>query len=120
MTIYEMEKSVDGSNSRLNAVGKMITKHEIRVIEYPNWNKFFKSWKKILLISVICGTLIKQSNKCVFGFLKEEREKLRKKIYLKTNSHKVPSCWKISAHRSKKLNKLWAGNHVEKPQLHIP
>lgn len=36
MTVYEMEKSVDGSNSRLNAVGKMITKHEIRVIEYPN------------------------------------------------------------------------------------
>lgn len=84
--VSEMKNPLDGSNCRLDIVGKQDTERQVRAIETIQTRPREKnSWgRKGQNLSNLWD--IQQSNKCVFGFLKGERvrQKLRKKIYWKT------------------------------------
>ena len=88
MTTSEMKTSLDGFNSWSDTTGRKIIERELRAtgaIQTESQKGKKKSWKKSGQNLSDLWDVINQSNKCLFRFPKgKERERMKKKIHLKT------------------------------------
>lgn len=86
MTISEMKTSLDGFNSWSDTKGRKIVEHELRAVEaIQTESQKKKMLKKNGQNLSDLWDVINQSNKCIFRFPKgKERERMKKKICLKT------------------------------------